>query len=298
MPANAVYTAHGAPSADNPYLIKLAPGVHDLGTQYLDVPDWVSIAGAGRDVTVIRSAHSGSGSAVVRLSENSALRFVTVRLETDSGSAYGVFGDSNTAVIEHTAIVVNGASGYSATGVLGPAAVRHSSISVSGEGSVDGYSSIFDGPSVLHDVDITVAGSGADNAVGADVAGESRLSDLRVNVENSGSGVAGGVATRDGSATLTDSQVRVSAASGTAVALYTDATLTVHRSTIVAGDGAQTADNVYAEVADGGQAYLATSQIGGVYVVSGDGSIDCALVYSTAAEGFDGTVNACPTTLD
>lgn len=295
---NAVYAAHGAPAADNPYVIKLAPGVYDLGTPYLGVPEYVDLEGAGRSVTVLRSGHVNSGNAAVRLGSNSELRFLTVQHPGGGHTVYGVSGNSATAVISHTTVKVTNDSG-TAVAVLGPAKVRHSTLSATGTGTVGGYSSGFDGPNVLNDVDITLVSSSTTETPRAALVGQTaQLHDVRASVENSSTGDAGGIGvSSDTTATITDSEVRVTAPSGTATVLsvVAGATLTVHRSTLIAGDGTTGGENFYANIDDNAAAYLATSQLGGDFITgTTDSVIDCALVYTAVSTGFDGILNGCP----
>lgn len=64
-------------SADNPYLIKLEPGVYDCGDTSLDMKTYVDIEGSGRGITRIQGA-VGSGRGVVRVAEQTELRHLSV----------------------------------------------------------------------------------------------------------------------------------------------------------------------------------------------------------------------------
>jgi hypothetical protein len=73
-------------TADQPYLLKLEPGLYDVGALSLVMKEYVDIEGSGMDATVI----SGTGSAtaadgVVWGADNAELRFLTVR--NDGGGA-------------------------------------------------------------------------------------------------------------------------------------------------------------------------------------------------------------------
>lgn len=48
-------TGNDAPSAANPWLTKVGPGIFDLGSGSLEVPPYTSLEGAGQDVTVIKA---------------------------------------------------------------------------------------------------------------------------------------------------------------------------------------------------------------------------------------------------
>jgi hypothetical protein len=63
---------------DNPYLIKLGPGIFDLGTTGLQMKEYVSIEGSGEMATKITSAVNSVSSATVMGADNAELRFLTV----------------------------------------------------------------------------------------------------------------------------------------------------------------------------------------------------------------------------
>ncbi|MEM9558364.1 MAG: hypothetical protein AAGC60_29190 [Acidobacteriota bacterium] len=49
------------PSSTNPWLIKVEPGIFDLGSQTLQLQSWIDIEGSGRNATFIRSAGTPFG---------------------------------------------------------------------------------------------------------------------------------------------------------------------------------------------------------------------------------------------
>jgi hypothetical protein len=66
-------TGAAAPSADNPYLIKLEPGSYAIGTSRLVLPNHVDLEGSGSGVTTIAATDGG-----VNVTGVSELRFVGV----------------------------------------------------------------------------------------------------------------------------------------------------------------------------------------------------------------------------
>ena len=66
------------PSASNPYLVKVEPGIYDLEENSLFMRPYVDIEGSGEGVTTITSSLS-TGSGTVVGANNSELRFVTVK---------------------------------------------------------------------------------------------------------------------------------------------------------------------------------------------------------------------------
>jgi len=80
-------------SATNPYLLQLDAGIFDVGTSRIAMPDFVSITGAGREVTQIRSI---SSSAALDMGNNSTARQLTVINEGSGGVQAG--GEFNCAI--------------------------------------------------------------------------------------------------------------------------------------------------------------------------------------------------------
>jgi hypothetical protein len=76
-------------SATNPYLLKIEPGVYDLGTSALVMKEWVDIEGSGELVTTIKRSGSSSGATgTVVGASNAELRWLTV--ENTGGNTYAV----------------------------------------------------------------------------------------------------------------------------------------------------------------------------------------------------------------
>lgn len=69
----------GTPSVSNPCLIKIMPGVYDIGTDPLVIQANVAVEGSGEDVTRIVGAPQSLSSGVVNMSGNSSLRNLTVQ---------------------------------------------------------------------------------------------------------------------------------------------------------------------------------------------------------------------------
>ena len=74
---------------DNPYLLKLEPGVFACGSQGITMKPWVDIEGSGQELTRITSFFAGSPAfATVRGKSNAEIRQLT--LEADGGGAFDI----------------------------------------------------------------------------------------------------------------------------------------------------------------------------------------------------------------
>lgn len=70
-----------APSVDNPYLVKIMPGVYDIGASTVTMRSFVDIEGSGRNATVIKYSPLPSGlysTVLVRGADNSSIRMLTL----------------------------------------------------------------------------------------------------------------------------------------------------------------------------------------------------------------------------
>ena len=70
----------------NNYLIKLGPGIYDIGTNSLQMKAYVDVEGSGENTTIITGHIDSSSSAVVSGANNAELRFLTVQ-NTGGGSS-------------------------------------------------------------------------------------------------------------------------------------------------------------------------------------------------------------------
>jgi hypothetical protein len=76
-------------SASKPYLLKLEPGIYDVGATTLVAKDFVDIEGSGRDVTTVQGEISSAGDGVIAIStSNLEVRDLTV-LNTDVAGSNG-----------------------------------------------------------------------------------------------------------------------------------------------------------------------------------------------------------------
>jgi hypothetical protein len=96
------------PSALNPYLVKIEPGIYDLEENSLFMRPYVDIEGSGEGVTTITSAIS-TGSGTVVGTNNSELRFVTVKNTGEAGQQdAALFSESTSPRYTHVTAVASG----------------------------------------------------------------------------------------------------------------------------------------------------------------------------------------------
>ena len=101
----------GTPSETNPCLVKILPGVYDIGTNTLQMQPYVDIEGSGEKVTKIRGNVGSNDSPDVGVinSANAEIRFVTA--ENTGGSNYSIAissYDINTKITNVTIVASGG----------------------------------------------------------------------------------------------------------------------------------------------------------------------------------------------
>lgn len=106
-------------SSTNPYLIKIMPGIYDLGAIPLRVKDYVSIEGSGTDVTKITGSVSDNGSsdfALVISASNSTVSNLTIDNKENTYSSVSlIFDGKQNATAKNVVLISNGY--YGSTGV-------------------------------------------------------------------------------------------------------------------------------------------------------------------------------------
>lgn len=122
---NAIATWCGTPSATNPCLMKLMPGVYDIGSNSLLMLSYVDIEGSGERTTVITS---NSAVGTVQGSRNAELRFLTI----------------------------NGLGGLGISNNNADLSLTNVSVNVAGSGWITGIKNIMS-PLTLNKVSVTVA---------------------------------------------------------------------------------------------------------------------------------------------
>lgn len=124
-------------SASNPYLLKIEPGIYDLGADSLAMKAYVAVEGSGEGVTTITS--EGSSSAIdstIIGEENSALRLVTVENRGGAAYAIGIRSSADSFAMQHVSVYASGGT-TSSRGI--------SLVGGDGETSLDDVRVIMDG---------------------------------------------------------------------------------------------------------------------------------------------------------
>ena len=158
-----------APSASNPWLVRVGPGIYDLGSESLYVPAYTALEGAGRDITVVAAAGYGGAAGTVMMAEHGKLSRLTVKNAGTAGFEIAVYLPPSAikVALEHVTLEASSPSNATSGVALGVFADTTTSIS-------------------LVDCDLTVHGAHDNFGIMAHTSSdESRLDGVRVNVYGS-----------------------------------------------------------------------------------------------------------------
>ncbi|HEX3525688.1 MAG TPA: hypothetical protein VH988_01350 [Thermoanaerobaculia bacterium] len=297
-------------AASKPYLIKIEPGIYDLGTTTLNMKSYVDLEGSGQQATIIQGAGAADFSiAVVNAAASSELRDLQVK--STGGSSDGVavpllITTTNTNVRRVT-VTASGPSTCSLWGIRlvnMTGEINDVTANLSGGNLGQGITSKGFGTPKIHRAHITVTNS-ASTAYGflaTDGGAFPEIEDTRVEVN--GGPTAYGF-WQDGSA-YTAGEIRgstfiVSTPSGTATAVrFQGSSLRISRSTLRASGstsyGINLSNNVLVDNSEiaGATATVAGSgaSIGGSKLDGGPASgATCAGVWD---ENYTFSASTCP----
>jgi hypothetical protein len=148
-------------SSSKPYLIKLEPGIYDLGTQGLQMLEYVDLEGSGERTTTITSTHSGSDlslSATLYGANYSELRFLTIENKGSGANSIAIYNENASPDI--TKVTIKASGGTTTYGIYNSysfSKLTHLSIKVTGGADNYGIYNVHS-PTVITNTDITASG--------------------------------------------------------------------------------------------------------------------------------------------
>lgn len=136
-----------SPSSTNRWLLRIEPGIYDIGTAPLQMRSWVDIEGSGIGATTVRGSvdalsdlsyldgtingadnaelrlmtvEAQSSSSIAMANESASPRLYRLKLIATGGNAWGIRNNSSAPLIEECEIILNstGTAGTVATGIL------------------------------------------------------------------------------------------------------------------------------------------------------------------------------------
>lgn len=150
-------------SASNPYLVKIMPGVYNLGSTGIQMKPYVDIEGSGESVTKITGAiyfTSAPVLAVVLGAPNAELRSLTVENTGGNGYVATIWNDNytqNTMRITDVTVIATGGIENEAITNNSPATIRNATIKASGATNCN-WGIVDDGSSFISNVAVVLSG--------------------------------------------------------------------------------------------------------------------------------------------
>jgi hypothetical protein len=172
-------------SATNPYLVKIMPGVYDIGNSFLQMKEYVDIEGSGENTTKITGNITLYYSGVVRGADNAEIRFLTVE-NTGSGTyALAMYNDNASPKITNvTAKSSGGAYNRGINNVSSsPTMINVTAIASGGDSSYAVFNSYSSSPTMIN---LTATASGGSNTFGINNGEESSPTMISSTVTASG----------------------------------------------------------------------------------------------------------------
>lgn len=147
-----------SPTANEPYMLKIEPGVYDVGSNQVSTKAYLDVEGSGQTSTRIKGTYPAQGalSGFFQVVKNSELRMLTV--ENYGGGIHSYTGiqvflnEANVRISDVTVLVHSGTSGHTGIEIIGQGTVlKNVTVVVTGGSGTAGL--------VLSDKDIVVDGA-------------------------------------------------------------------------------------------------------------------------------------------
>lgn len=187
-------------TADVPILVKVEPGVYDLGTGRIDLLPYVNLTGSGTESTIIQSAQDTALNGVLDFQGGDTvieIRDLTVE-HTGTGSGMGIYNESTMFLknvhISFSGIFSNFGYGvYNDAGYLRMDGCEISTVGYSGASGAYGVVNITNACE-LFNTTIRIKGASATYAIAAyNISGSTKLRHCVATAQNSTSGIAVGI---------------------------------------------------------------------------------------------------------
>lgn len=203
---------------DRPFVVRLAPGVYDVGVETVQLKSHVSLVGAGQQATRI----TASGGAVIGTADGVEVRDLAASLSTTEFDGFGILTVADTGVaVRDVTVTVTGATQSQGVVVTEDSTVvlERVHVSVSGGGSVNFgvQARLLDPQVTIRDSVITASGVNARAVVASEVS--------TVHLEGS---VVSGPTAAFHVTDLATLRVAATRASGPPLVFGTNATLACH----------------------------------------------------------------------
>jgi hypothetical protein len=273
---NALATWCGTPSATNPCLVKIMPGVYNL-TNSLDMSAYVDIEGSGEDVTTLQGNVDGLGTGLIQTSSNAELRFLTVE-NNGPNNSIAIYSYQQSPKLTHVTAISSGALNFNLaiSNNFQSSTIMTNVTAIASGGFAMGIDNA-NGQVTMMNVSASATCGSSCRAIENDQGG----STLMMNVIANAIG-AGGIGIENYGSSPTMMNVNITAATG----IYNLATPTVKINNSII----TSTTPVYSNPSTPGITYVGSTQINGGSM-GGSSSVICAGVYDGNYVFY---ANTCP----
>ena len=108
-----------APSATNPCLLKIMPGVYDIGTGTLQMQQYVDIEGSGENTTIIQGTLDSGTAGVVNGASFAEIRLLTIKSTGAGANKYAMYNNGVSPKVTNVTAIATGSSTSTGTGARG-----------------------------------------------------------------------------------------------------------------------------------------------------------------------------------
>lgn len=285
-----------SPSVSEPYMLKIEPGVYDVGPNQIYNKEYLDIEGAGQALTRIKGTYPavGARNGFFEVEGNSELRMLTVENYGGGASNYtGIqvfLGEANVRLSDITVLVNSGTQTHTGVEVFEDGTVlRNVTVTVKGGGGTVGL--------VLNSSDVVVDGAniravdGSYGNWGVVLTGSHRSTIMNAIIEASGTASSEniGLDNRTGSSPgIFNSTIRAFGASNN-YAIYNNGA-TLNGGDIEIHNSRLSGENLSVLNESSNNAYIAVSQLKGLVSNTGIGGVKCVGAYN---EDFNSLNNSC-----
>jgi hypothetical protein len=270
--------------ANNPYLIKLGPGIYDIGINSLQMKAYVDVEGSGENTTIITGHIDSDTSGVVRGASNAEIRFLTVRNTGGGTHAMAIYNLSASPKMTNVTAFASGGLNNRVVSNTDSSSPVMTNVTVSASGgttTIGVYNISSSSPTMTN---VTVSASGATYSFG--IINDSSSSPVMTNVTASASGGTDSCGVYNYSSSPTMMNVALSASEGTSnYGVYNSVggTITINNSVI-------TGSTYTIRNGTGATTRVGNTKLAGGSV-SNSGTLTCAGVYD---ENYTFYPSTCP----
>ncbi len=183
-------------SAANPWLLKIEPGIYDLGSGALSMKPFVDVEGSGEDVTTITAAGNSSIlTGTVVGANNAELRFLTVKNTGGNTFAVGIASVSASPRLTHVTVTATGGSveNFAVYNNASSPVMKDVTATASGTVTDEAVVNVIGSTSVMTDVIATATGGSSQNVGVLNSSSAVTMTNVTATATASGSATNSGV---------------------------------------------------------------------------------------------------------